>query len=85
MSLTLLLGTTALPWEFVPFVGLADAVIRRSLAWAEMYLVLAALVQRFSFTIEGVAASDFELDKDNFGIGTKAGCNLMARVDPYEG
>jgi hypothetical protein len=85
VSLTLLLRTAALPWVFVVDLGLADTVIRRSLAWAEMYLVLAALVQRFSFTIEGVAASDFELDKDNFGIGTKAGCNLMARVDPYEG
>ncbi|EXV00384.1 cytochrome P450 [Metarhizium robertsii] len=71
--------------KFAPFSRGTRICLGMHLAWAEMYLVLAALVQRFSFTIEGVAASDFELDKDNFGIGTKAGCNLMARVDPYEG
>lgn len=51
-----------------------------SLAWAEMYLVLAALVQRFNFEIEGATAADFEFSMDNFGIGTKAGCNLFAHV-----
>ena len=50
-----------------------------------MYLLLAALVQGFTFTIEGATAGDFELEKDNFGIGTKAACNLMARATPYEG
>ncbi len=50
------------------------------LAWAEMYLLVAALVRRFDLTIEGATASDFELERDNFAIGTKAGCNLMARV-----
>lgn len=52
-----------------------------SLAWAEMYLVLAALVQRFDLKIEGATAADFEFAMDNFGIGTKAGCNLFAHVD----
>ena len=52
----------------------------RSLAWAEMYLLLTALVWRFTFTIKDATASDFELYKDNFGIGTKAGCNLVAHV-----
>lgn len=47
-----------------------------SLAWAEMYLFLAAIVPRFSFRIEHAKASDFEMERDNFGIGTKAGCNL---------
>lgn len=50
-----------------------------------MYLVLAALVQRFDFTFEGVKAADFEFERDNFGIGTKAGCKLFARAVPYEG
>ncbi len=45
-----------------------------------MYLLVAALVRRFDLTIEGATASDFELERDNFAIGTKAGCNLMARV-----
>lgn len=41
-----------------------------------MYLVIADLVQKFNFTIKNAAAGDFELEMDNFGIGTKAGCNL---------
>lgn len=45
-----------------------------------MYLALAALVQRFNFTIKGATAADFEFARDNFGIGTNAGCNLMALV-----
>jgi hypothetical protein len=49
-----------------------------------MYLVLAALVQRFDFSIEGATAADFEFERDNFGIGTKAGCNLLARASLYE-
>lgn len=49
-----------------------------------MYLLLATLVQRFTFKIEGATATDFELDCDNFGIGTKAGCNLMTVVTPVE-
>lgn len=50
-----------------------------------MYLVLAALVQNFNLTIKGATAGDFEMERDNFGIGTKAGCNLMAHVAAYEG
>jgi len=50
-----------------------------------MYLLLAALVQNFTFTIKGATAGDFELEMDNFGIGTKAGCNLMVHVNLYEG
>lgn len=42
-----------------------------------MYLLLATLVQRFDFTVEAATAADFEFDMDNFGIGTKAGCNLV--------
>lgn len=57
-------------------------LLLRSLAWAEMYQLLADLVQRFDFTIKDATAEDFELHKDNFGIGTKAGCNLMAHVTP---
>lgn len=59
-------------------------ISRCSLAWAEMYLLLATLVQRFSFKIEGATATDFELECDNFGIGTKAGCNLMAIATPVK-
>ncbi|KAK2604960.1 hypothetical protein N8I77_007848 [Diaporthe amygdali] len=55
------------------------------LAWAEMYQLLASLVQRFDFTIKDAVADDFELQKDNFAIGTNSGCNLMAHVAPYKG
>lgn len=50
-----------------------------------MYLVLATLVQRFDFVFEGATAGDFEMERDNFAIGTRAGCNLMARVSMHEG
>jgi len=50
-----------------------------------MYLLLAAIVQRFNLTIEDATAGDFELERDNFGIGTKAGCNLTAHVTSYDG
>lgn len=50
-----------------------------------MYLVLATLVQRFDLVFEGATAGDFEMERDNFAIGTRAGCNLMARVSMYEG
>ena len=55
-----------------------------SLAWAEMYLIVAALVQRFDFIVKDAVASDFELERDNFGIGTKAGCNLVVRASLCE-
>jgi hypothetical protein len=51
-----------------------------SMAWAEMYMLPAMLVQGFDFEIKGAKAEDFEFEKDNFGIGTKAGVNLMSQV-----
>lgn len=45
-----------------------------------MYLVLITLVQRFDFAAKDVTAADFEMDSDNFGIGTKAGCSLIVHV-----
>lgn len=51
-----------------------------SLAWAEMYLLVAALVQYFTFQYPEATAADFEVGDDRFTIGTKAGCDLMARV-----
>lgn len=47
-----------------------------------MYLLLAALVRGFNFDIQGATAADFELERDNFGIGTRAECNLIAYVTP---
>ncbi|KAF2269980.1 cytochrome P450 [Lojkania enalia] len=79
------IGQGAAASKFAPFSRGTRICLGMHLAWAEMYLLLTALVQHFTFTIKGTTAGDFELEKDNFGIGTKAGCNLMAQVTPYEG
>lgn len=61
-----------------------DLKYNPSLAWAEMYLLIADLVRNFNFTVKDATAGDFALDMDNFGIGTKAGCNLMVFVTSHE-
>jgi hypothetical protein len=45
-----------------------------------MYLLLPFLVHEFNTTIERATAADFEMDLDNFAIGTKTGCNLIAQA-----
>jgi hypothetical protein len=55
-------------------------VLPYSLAWAEIYLILAALAQKFTLEPKDVTGTDLEMERDNFGIGTKAGCNLLAHV-----
>ncbi|KUI53174.1 Trichodiene oxygenase [Cytospora mali] len=69
---------------FAPFSRGTRICLGMYLAWAEMYLVLAALVQNFDFEFPDATAADFEFESDRFTIGTKAGCNLMARVTPHE-
>lgn len=45
-----------------------------------MYLCVASLVEKFVFSVQGGAkASDFEFERDNFGIGTRAGCDLVVK------
>jgi hypothetical protein len=56
-----------------------------SLAWAEMYLVLAALVERFNFQFEDISAEDFECNSDQFVIGTRVKGVLKALVSPHKG
>ncbi|KAF7889348.1 uncharacterized protein EAF01_010841 [Botrytis porri] len=51
-----------------------------NLAWAEMYLLLAALVQRFDFQFEGATSKDFECESDQFIIGTSGKGVLNAVV-----
>ncbi|KAI0914391.1 cytochrome P450 [Ustulina deusta] len=70
---------------FAPFSRGTRVCLGMHLAWAELYLLLSTLVPRFDFSYEGVQDGDFELERDNFGIGTKAGCHLVARVVPYQG
>lgn len=47
-----------------------DLICSSSLAWAECYLFLAAVAQRFDFEFQGVTAKDFECERDQFMIGT---------------
>ncbi|KAF2821517.1 trichodiene oxygenase [Ophiobolus disseminans] len=65
---------------YAPFGRGTRICLGMHLAWAEMYLLLAALVRKFDFDVEGAVAGDFELERDNFAIETKAGVNLKARV-----
>jgi hypothetical protein len=50
-----------------------------------MYLVLAALVQRFDFQFMGASAEDFECESDQFIIGTKGKAVLQAFVSTCNG
>ena len=45
-----------------------------------MYMVLAALVQRFDFQFEGAKAEDFECTSDQFIIGTSGKGVIKATV-----
>ncbi|KAL9623739.1 MAG: hypothetical protein Q9160_001969 [Pyrenula sp. 1 TL-2023] len=56
-----------------------------SLAWAEMYLAFAGLVQRFDFKFEGITAAGFEMESDQFIIGTRGKSVLKAQVTSHMG
>lgn len=49
-----------------------------------MYIVLAALVQRFDFQFDGISAKDFESHSDQFIIGNRENGNLSAFVTQYQ-
>ncbi|KAK5626525.1 hypothetical protein RRF57_002240 [Xylaria bambusicola] len=68
--------------RFAPFSRGTRMCLGMHLAWAEMYLLLSTLVQRFDFVFKDFTATDFMFERDNFNIGTKAGCNLTARSRP---
>ncbi|KAI5920337.1 cytochrome P450 [Camillea tinctor] len=68
---------------YAPFSKGTRICLGMHLAWAEMYLVIATLVQRFDFKFEGIAAADFEMESDQFIIGTKAAANLIAHVASF--
>jgi hypothetical protein len=56
-----------------------------SLAWAEIYLAVAALVQKFDFRFEGSSAEGFELESDQFIVRTRGKGFLNAFVSVYNG
>ncbi|KAF5869064.1 putative cytochrome p450 protein [Botrytis fragariae] len=55
-----------------------------NLAGAEMYMLLATLVQRFDFHFEGVTSEDFECESDQFIIGTSGKGVLNAFATSYK-
>lgn len=65
-------------------VFLTGAIHDGSLAWAELYFVIAALVQTFDFEFTTARAEDFECVSDQFVIGTKGRGFLEAVVKVYE-
>ncbi|KUI60272.1 hypothetical protein VP1G_07516 [Cytospora mali] len=40
------------------------------LAWAEIYLLLGNILERFEFKFPSTKAEDFYVAKDNFALGT---------------
>ncbi|KAL2199470.1 cytochrome P450 [Corynascus similis CBS 632.67] len=69
---------------FAPFSRGTRMCLGMHLAWAEMYMLLATLVQRFDFEVVGATTADFEFVRDSFGVETKARCNLFAKASPRE-
>lgn len=66
-------------------VGLRTQLTDTSLAWAELYMATAAIVQRFDFKLEGAGPKDVECVSDQFIIGTKDQNGVKARVSNYNG
>ncbi|KAI0899294.1 cytochrome P450 [Annulohypoxylon nitens] len=70
---------------YAPFSKGTRMCLGMYLAWAEIYLVLAALVQRFNFQFEDSKAEDFECESDQFTIGTNGKGLLKARISILKG
>ncbi|KAF7891360.1 uncharacterized protein EAF02_001685 [Botrytis sinoallii] len=69
---------------YAPFSRGTRICLGMNLVWAEMYMLLAALVQRFDFHFEGVASKDFKCESDQFIIGTSGKGVLNAFVTSCE-
>ncbi|KAI0024381.1 cytochrome P450 [Xylariomycetidae sp. FL0641] len=63
---------------FAPFSRGTRVCLGMYLAWAEMYILVAALVQRFDFEYHGARTEDFLCNSDNFAIGTPSDGVLYA-------
>ncbi|KAI1329342.1 cytochrome P450 [Xylariaceae sp. FL0255] len=57
---------------FAPFLRGTRSCLGLHLAWADMYLIVAALVNCFDFQYINVQAEDLECNSDQFAIGTKS-------------
>ncbi|KAI0538368.1 trichodiene oxygenase [Xylaria digitata] len=63
---------------FAPFSKGSRICLGMHLAWAELYIVVAILVQRFDFTFPNATAEDFVCDSDQFLIQTRVKGHLYA-------
>ncbi|PHH81612.1 hypothetical protein CDD82_362 [Ophiocordyceps australis] len=77
-------GRRRLNATFAPFSKGTRICLGMHLAWAELYITLAAIVQRFNFDFQGVQATDFEMESDEFIIGTRAKTPFEGHVTLYE-
>jgi cytochrome P450 len=67
---------------YAPFSKGTRNCLGMHLAWAEMYLIIARIVQQFNFEFPGAKAEDFEMASDRFIIFTKGEAVLNAFVTP---
>ncbi|KAI1295181.1 trichodiene oxygenase [Xylaria venustula] len=67
---------------FVPFSKGSRICLGMHLAWAELYIVVATLVQRFDFSFPNATAEDFMCDSDQFLIQTRSKGHLYAIPTP---
>ncbi|KAF3404731.1 Trichodiene oxygenase [Talaromyces pinophilus] len=68
---------------YAPFSRGTRSCLGMHLAWAELYLTIAALVQEFDFSFEGTAPEEIEPVSDQFIIGTRARNGLVVRVKTH--
>lgn len=60
-----------------------DGRLSISVAWAEMYIVVAGLAQRFDFQLQGAGPQDVEYASDQFIIGTKDLSGIKAVITEH--
>ncbi|KAK8017144.1 hypothetical protein PG991_008220 [Apiospora marii] len=65
---------------YAPFSKGTRMCLGMHLAWAEMYLAIAQVVQRFDFQFQGVDETSFHMQSDQFIIKTKDNAALNAVV-----
>ncbi|KAK8046184.1 cytochrome P450 [Apiospora saccharicola] len=73
-------GGPRLEKRFAPFLKGTRGCLGMHLAWAEMNVLMAGLVDRFDFQFRDARAEDFESDSDQFALGTRGKGVLNATV-----